>query len=197
MSGDASTHLEHRQAIIDSGLFTTEQSISQYRPTLIQSSAQRDYFKELKETSSIVSTKTGYVHFENNISRGMVLSQSTVLFSVSDRIVGDNAEIRMYVPSMYRPQIDLEDRVQINVAGYPQHKFGHINGRVIEISGDSTIDQNGNALFLVKVSLDETTLTDDQGNSFSVTNGMVVDVAIEYEESTWLDWFLRKMGVFN
>jgi len=81
----------------------------------------------------------------------------------------------------------------MDVVGYPSATYGKLEGIITEIGSDSSVDSNGNIWFTVEVTIKKTTLNEKTG-SIKVTNGMMVAASIVYEESTWLDWALGRLG---
>ena len=197
MSGIAAdsdhTLSENRQSSLDSTLIECERVIREYEPTYKQTLYQKEYAQTLVEECTIKSRTKGTVHFETILSTGMVVSAGALLFSISGADEAGGATVNLQVPAAYRPHLSEDCLVHMDVIGYPSEAYGKLEGRITEISSDSTIDTNGNVWFTVKVKIEDTTLSGKAG-AVQAVNGMMVSASIVYEESTWLDWILRGLG---
>ncbi len=193
IADDTNTLIENRQLFLDQSLMSCNQMVLQHEPAYKQALGQKEYFQTLVDNHTIVAKSSGIVHFEMILNKGMVVSAGTLLFSISGVSSDNSADVSLQIPAAYRPYLFEGCLVQMEVAGHPSQTYGKLNGRISEISSDSTVDSNGNVWFVVTVKIDDATL-DGKAGSVQVVNGMIVSASIIYNESTWLDWIVKGLG---
>ncbi|AIZ57032.1 hypothetical protein Mpt1_c11700 [Candidatus Methanoplasma termitum] len=186
--------MENRQLYLDQSLMSCNQMIMQYEPTYKQTLYQKEYYQAIIDKHTITAETDGTVHFETTLGTRMVVSVGTVLFSISNMAEDNSALIKLQIPAAYRPHISIGYKTQIEVAGYPSEAYGKLNGRITEISSDSNVDSNGNVWFTAYVIVDDTIMIGRAG-AVKVVNGMMVSATIIYENSTWLEWILKGLGL--
>ena len=195
IAGDSSHTLqEKRRILVDNTLMECERVIREYEPTYKQALFQKEYIEALLRDSTIKTKTSGIVHFETILNIGMVVSIGAPLFSISSTIDGGMSIVKFQIPVAYRPHLSENLVVNMDVVGYPSATYGKLKGVITNISSDSNIDSNGNIWFTVEVMIEKTILNEKK-ESIKVTNGMMVAASIVYEESTWLDWILRGLGI--
>jgi len=184
---------ENRQTSLDSTLMECERVIREYEPTYNQALFQKEYAEALVDQSTIKAKNNGIINFETTLNEGMAVSPGTLIFSISSALKNSNAVVRLQIPVAYRPYLSENNSVYMEVVGYPSATYGKLEGRITEISSDSSLDSNGNVWFVIVVAIDKTFLN-EKTELVQVTNGMMVAASIVYEESSWLNWFLKGLG---
>ena len=80
---------------------------------------------------------------------GMVLQAGAVIGSTSQR--DEDLIIELNLPSAERAKVKIKDDVEMVVAGLNQSEYGIIEGRVISIAEDVTIDEKKNlTIYILK-----------------------------------------------
>jgi len=102
--------------------------------------------------------------------------------------------VEMYVSAHDRAMFDAGDRCTFTVDGLLQTEYGSVKGEIKAIASDATMSENG-AFFKVTVSFDDTELSGKGGDTVSIINGMTVRVWTVYEEATYMQYFLEKLGL--
>lgn len=142
----------------------------------------------------IVAQKDGTLHLSTAFTKGMVLQAGNLLGNISN--IKDGLIMQTMLSSSDRPLIHVGDDVALAVAGLNQAEYGTINGKVISIDGDATIDsQKGNVYFNVKIKPEKTYLKDKKGEKVNLTLGMVAETRVKYEKITYMKYFLEQIGI--
>ncbi|HLV93123.1 MAG TPA: HlyD family efflux transporter periplasmic adaptor subunit, partial [Aequorivita sp.] len=96
----------------------------------------------------------GYVNFLGNITENQTVSAGSVLFAVlpkDTRLIG-----YVQIPSQGIGRVEKGQRVNIQLANYPQQEFGQLKGEIISVSEIPTINQESKeGFYFAKVSLPE------------------------------------------
>ena len=135
---------------------------------------------------------SGTVHFDSDITKGTVMSSGTVIGSVSP----DDSEkyILAYIPAHDRARIEVGQDCRFTVDGLLQNEYGSVKGTVRSISSDGIVSENA-VMFKVTVSFEDSSVKDSKGNEVKIVNGMTSTVWTVYEKSTYLKYFLDKLGI--
>ncbi len=139
---------------------------------------------------TIRSPASGVLHLDAELSVGSFVQAGTSIGSID---TGSGKRIEMYVSAHDRARLEVGQDCRFTVDGLLQTEFGSMEGRVESISSDATVSDSG-AFFRVTVSFEGRSLTDDRGNEVSIVNGMTVRMWTVYEKSTYMDYFLEKLG---
>lgn len=141
---------------------------------------------------------TLYLHFQSPINVGMVVSPNNMLCTLSSKVNDDNVIIEALVSVTQRPFIKVGDSTEIVLAGVMQSEFGTLKGKIVEIDSDNTIDsQNGTAYFKVKIKPTATVLKAKDGRVVTVYNGLMAESRITFNQTTWLKYFLKQIGILD
>lgn len=82
------------------------------------------------------------------------------------------------------------------IAAYPSGEYGYFTGVIESISKDVKIQQpSGSACYLVKVKCDRTTVTNKDGKTGSIMNGMICQAKIIVGERNVLEYVLDILGL--
>ena len=124
----------------------------------------------------------------------MVLQGGSQIGSIA--ITNEELIVDALVPSIDRPRIHENDEVSLAVAGLNQAEYGTLNGKVVSIDGDATINnENGNVYFKVKIKPEKNYLEDKKGEKVSLTLGMVTETRVKYEKITYMKYFIEQIGI--
>lgn len=155
---------------------------------------QKGAYDQSADSYKIVAPKSGKIHLNTAITKGMVLQAGNLLGSMTS--TDEPLLIETMLPSSERPMIHMGDEVSIAVAGLNQAEYGTIKGKVTSIDGDATIDnQKGNVYFNVKVKPEKAYLQDKKGEKVNLTLGMVTETRVKYEKITYMKYFLEQIGI--
>lgn len=171
--------------------FTNEKK--QYESELFKLVSQKKALSKGKEEYKIIAKKDGIVHINTSITPGMVVQGGTLIGTITNK--KDELIIENMVTANNRPRIQLGDEVDIVVEGLLQSEYGTLQGKVIEIDEDATIDdRNGSIYFKIKVKPNKTYLNDSKGKKINITKGMVTETRIKYEKITYMKYILDLIG---
>ena len=140
----------------------------------------------------IVARSSGVVHYDVFVGKGMVLPAGAHIGSIN--VSESTKVIEMYIPSFQRSRIDVGQECKFTVDGLPQTEYGHILGKVQNISSDAIIQGNG-AFFKVVIEFDADTIKDSKGGEVNLVNGMTVRTWITYEKMTYLKYWMDQLGL--
>lgn len=157
----------------------------------VQNREQYELYSSGAEQAVLRAPRSGLVHFAADLRVGVAVTAGQTLFSVSPELSEGSCEIVVYVPSAFRPYIEVGMDADIVFAGVDRNEQGTIPGKVASIGADSVVDQNGNAAYRCVVSPDSIVLPGGQ----DIIRGMAAEVSIQYETVTWLDWMKDKLGL--
>jgi multidrug resistance efflux pump len=175
--------------------FTTEKSQLQADKSKLE--AQKSALENSISAYKIIAPKTGKIHLNTPITKGMVLQAGNMLGSINNNEEGLIVDVS--ISSSDRPMIKLGDEVSLAVAGLNQAEYGTVNGKVISIDQDATVNgEKGNIYFNVKVKPEKTFLKDKKGEKVNLTLGMLTETRVKYEKITYMKYFLEQIGIkFN
>ncbi|ADL50513.1 HlyD family secretion protein [Clostridium cellulovorans] len=172
--------------------FTTEKNQLELEKSKLQT--QGDALQKSGEEYKLLASKSGVVHLNSQINKGLVLQAGTLLGSITN--ADEELVVEIMLPSSERPRIHNDDEVSIAVSGLNQAEYGTIPGKVLSIDKDATINnEKGEVYFKVKVKPDITTLKDKKGEEVNLTLGMLTETRVKYEKITYMKYFLEQIGV--
>ena len=144
----------------------------------------------------ITASISGIVHMDTEYKPGMVIQAGAAIGSIVSE--NDTYYVSAYIAANDMPLIHIGDPVDISVLGLAQTIYGTIGGRVSYIASEATVDnESGNSAFLVKIDLDTVYLVSNQGNKVNLSNGMVVEARIKYDEVTYFNYVLEALGMLS
>lgn len=167
----------------------------QYEYEFTGNLGQVEAYENLKKTYSVYATTSGYVNYNVNIKDSNVVD-SSVLFTISEKLNKDNSIINTYVSATNRSFIDVGNDVEISIAGLSQARYGLLEGKVVNISEDVITDQDGNVFYSVDIKPNSIELI-NKDNKVEIVNGQICEIRIKYESITWMTWALTKIGILK
>lgn len=172
--------------------FSTEKSQLEADKSKLQ--AQKETYEKSLDRYKVVAPKSGNLHLATPITKGMVLQAGNLLGSISSN--NDGFIVEALLSSNDRALIHEGDEVSLAVAGLNQAEFGTIQGNVVSIDNDATVDsQKGNIYFKVRVKPKKTHLSDKKGEIVNLTTGMATEIRVKYEKITYMKYFLEQIGI--
>ena len=163
---------------LQSSLTANEDTLSSYQLTLLK--------------HYIYAPGHGIVHFDSNIRLGMTVQAGIQLGSISSQ--DDIRHIEMIITASERPMLDVGQKCRFTINGLSQNNYGSITGTISSISNDAIITQDG-AYFRVIIDYSANYISSFNGMRIQLTNGMTVSIWIIYEESTYLHYWMSKIGL--
>jgi len=142
----------------------------------------------------LYASSSGKIHLNTEIKKGMVLQGGSQIGSIATS--DEELIVEASVASSDRPLIHENDEVSLAVAGLNQAEYGTLNGKVVSIDGDATINnEKGNVYFKVKIKPDNNYLEDKKGERVNLTLGMVTETRVKYEKITYMKYFMDQIGI--
>ena len=142
------------------------------------------------ERYTVRASSSGNVHFDVKLTQGTFIQAGTVVGSIDS---GSGKQVEMYVSAHDRARLEVGQDCRFSIDGLLQTEFGTVEGKVESISSDATISDSG-AYFRIIVSFDKDRLIDRSGSEVTIKNGMTVQMWTVYEKSTYMDYFLERLG---
>lgn len=104
--------------------------------------------------------------------------------------VGERLVIEAHLHPIDRGYVQEGQRARVKISTYDFIRYGGLEGEVVAIAPDSTVDGDGNPYFRVVVETDRAYLGDEPGQ-FPITPGMQATVDIHTGERSVLNYLLR------
>ena len=180
-----------------STLASVEQTILQYKQQIEEINIQINSIDSGKTEYVITANASGILHLNDEYNLGMIIQASTVLGSISNEL--DEYHIEASVVAADYAKIENGEKVDIEVSGLPSYLFGSLSGKITRIDSDSTVikDAAGNSIPTYRISIkpDGDFWVSAKGKKINLSSGMEVELYIQYDELTYLDYFLECIGV--
>ncbi len=145
---------------------------------------------------TIFAKQAGVVNTVTTLTTGDTLTSGTVIATI---IPFNESEykVQLYVSNADIANIEVGDRIKYNVMALPSNQYGFVDGTVTNISSD-TLVQNGeySGYYLVEGNIDCAELSDEDGNSGSISIGMQVEAKIVTQEKIIIRYLLEKINIF-
>lgn len=104
----------------------------------------------------------------------------------------------IYVENRDIAKIKEGQEVKFEIAAYPSSEYGYFTGKVENIAKDISLDQStGYAYYLVRVSCDNMTVKNKDGEEASLINGMACQAKIVVDEKNVLMYLLEKIDLVD
>lgn len=150
-----------------------------------------------QEEYSVKAANTGVLHLLADYKTGMVVQTGSAVATITP----ENAEatVEAYVSTADMARMEEGNKVQMAVDGLIQTVYGNITGTVASIDRNLTSmeGENGqsNSVFKIKIKPDTDYVVNKSGKKVNLSNGMTVEARIIYEEVTYFDYVLEKLGL--
>lgn len=169
-------------------------SLDEYTAQRVQQGGQLQMYTDSLDAYTVRAGRDGIVHLNAGLTVGTVLQAGTLIGSIS----GNDAsglQFDTVVSATDRSKLTVGSLVEIALGGVLQAEYGVLTGKVTAIDNDSTQTEDGTVYYRVTVKPDKTSLTDRKGNTIDLTVGMLAEVRIKYDETTWLKWIVEQIGI--
>ena len=143
------------------------------------------------------AASAGTLHMLADYKAGMVVQTGSAVATITP----ENGEvlIEAYVSTADMARMEEGESVQLAVNGLVQSVYGTIDGTVAHIASNVTSmeGENGesNPVFRIQITPDADYLVSRAGRKVSLKNGMSVEARIRYDEVTYFNYVLEKLGL--
>jgi len=147
----------------------------------------------------VTANESGRIHMLGDYREGMVVQAASAVASIGTE--NDRYRITAYVAASDAARIGEGDEVSIAIAGLAQNVYGTLPGWVTRIDSDVTIPQGGEngetatPYFKAEITPDESYLVSKDGHKVSLSNGMAVEVRIQYDKVSYFDYVWESLGM--
>ena len=154
-----------------------------------------------------IALEQGLVDLDNRVDRLMIKSPvdgviKDIAFNTRGGVIAPGEAIMDIVPvdaqliveARIHPRdigyLETGQRALVKVSAFDYRRYGGLDGTVMRISPDSSIDQNGEPYYRIRVETDKAYLGEVEGKQF-IVSGMTVTVDIITGVRTVLDYLAR------
>lgn len=178
---------------------TVEGSIDEVKVQLTSIDSQLAAIESGQTEYTIKASGSGILHMMADYKEGMVVQAGGAVASITPE--GSDIIIEAYISTADRARIQEGDAVQIAVDGLMQSVYGNVTGTVEAIDSNVTSleSESGQAASVFKIRIKPNTgyVISDSGNKVNLTNGMTVEARITYDEVTYFDYVIEKLGLIT
>lgn len=146
---------------------------------------------------SVKASSTGTLHMLADYKEGMVAQTGATVATITP----ENAEVivEAYVTTADMARMEEGNKVQMTVDGLIQTVYGNISGTVISVDSNLTSlegeNGNPNPVFKIKIRPDVDYVVSKSGKKVNLANGMTLEARITYDEATYFNYALEKLGL--
>lgn len=188
---------EKRVEIYYSAIQSAENSIMEAKLQLVTIEAQLAAIETGREEYSVKANNAGIIHLLADYKAGMVVQTGTMVAMITP----ENSEmvIEAYVSTADMARMEVGNQVQLAVDGLIQSVYGNITGTVAFIDSNMTSvggeNEQSKSVFKIEIRPDVDYLVSKSGKKVRLANGMTVEGRITYDEVTYFDYVLEKLGL--
>ncbi|MGN0351597.1 MAG: HlyD family efflux transporter periplasmic adaptor subunit [Roseburia sp.] len=148
---------------------------------------------------SVKAASSGVLHLLADYKSGMVVQTGSAVATITPENAG--VLIEAYVSTADMARMEEGDSVELAVDGLVQSVYGNITGTVKSIDSNVTSiegeDGSSNSVFKIKVEPNEDYVVSKSGKKVNLSNGMTVEARITYDEVTYFNYVLEKLGLLT
>ena len=146
---------------------------------------------------TITASDTGYVSLQQEIKTGTYIQEGSTICEIFPESDGKYyADI--YVDNGDIGKLKKGQQVKFEISAYPSSEYGYVTGEIETIAQDIKVDQNsGSAYYPVKVACKKVTLSNKDGKSASIKNGMACQAKIIVDKKNVLKFLLEKIDLLD
>jgi multidrug efflux pump subunit AcrA (membrane-fusion protein) len=182
-----------------STITSAENQILQAQTQIGVLDSQLDAIESGREDYVVTATETGTLHLLGEYKEGMIVQAGTAVASIAS----ENARYKIIATISVNdyPKIEVGNEVDILPLGLSQTLYGTIRGQVIKIDSDITVPQsegeNSIPYFKVEIEPDVSYIISKEGRKVNLSNGMIVEAHIVYDEETYFNYVLESLGILT
>ncbi len=171
-------------------LLTYEDKKTEYENTLKQ------YDMENGKVN-VTAADAGYISMVQEIKEGSYLQEGTAICQILPEGEGEYyADI--YVDNADIAKLKEGQQVKFEIAAYPSAEYGFITGEIETIAKDIKVDQGSGSLYYpIKVKCEKTVLSNKEGKTGEVKNGMACQARIVVGRKQVLRYLLEKIDLLD
>lgn len=143
------------------------------------------------------AVNTGVLHLLADYKAGMVVQTGSAVATITPENSG--VVIEAYVSTADMARMEEGNQVQLAVDGLIQSVYGNITGTVelIDSNVTSLEGENGqsNSVFKIRIKPNSEYVVSKSGRKVNLSNGMTVEARITYDEVTYFNYVLEKLGL--
>lgn len=146
---------------------------------------------------TVKASVSGYISQNMEIKQGSYVQEGTTICRIlPETSSGYYAEV--YVGNADIAKTRNGQKVKFEIAAYPSAEYGYFTGVVDFISKDIKVDESsGSAYYLVKVKCEQATVTNKEGKTGSIMNGMACQAKVVVDEENVLEYLLKKIELLD
>lgn len=180
-----------------SAIQSAENSVKEAKAQIASIDAQLAAVGSGQAEYSVKASGAGILHLLGDYKKGMVVQTGSAVATITP----ENSEviIEAYVSTADMARMEEGNQVQISVDGLIQSVYGNITGTVKKIDSNLTSmeGENGqsNSVFKIRIVPNSDYLVSKSGKKVNLSNGMTVETRITYDEVTYFNYVLEKLGL--
>ena len=182
-----------------SAIQSAENMVKEAQTQIDAINAQLSAIGSGQDEYGVKAASSGILHLLADYKSGMVVQTGSAVGTITP----ENAEvlIEAYVSTADMARMEEGDKVELAVDGLVQSVYGNISGTVKNIDSNVTSieGENGSSssVFKIKVEPGEDYVVSKSGKKVNLSNGMTVEARITYDEVTYFDYILEKLGLLT
>lgn len=147
--------------------------------------------------AKIVAKSSGYIYLNQELKEGSFISQGTNICQILPES-SSKYYAEVYVENADIGKLQEGQEVKFEIVAYPSSEYGYFTGVIDSISKDIKVEQNsGSAYYLIKVRCDNTTVTNKDGKTSTIMNGMACQAKVVVDEENVLRYLLEKVDLLD
>lgn len=180
-----------------SAIQSAENSVKEAKTQMESIDAQISALGNGKSEYSIKATASGTLHLTSDYKEGMVVQSASAVASITP----ENADTVMegYISTADMARIEEGNSVQIAVDGLSQSIYGNIRGKVSKIDSNVSAIENGDgsssSVFKIKIIPEVDYVISKSGKKVKLSNGMSCETRVQYDEITYFNYVMEKLGL--
>ena len=180
-----------------SAIQSAENSIKEAESQIAAIDAQLSAVGSGQAEYTVKAVSTGVLHLLGDYKTGMVVQTGSAVAIITP----ENSEVMIeaYVSTSDMARMEEGDKVQIAVDGLIQSVYGNITGTVEKIDSNLTSmeGENGQSSSVFKIGIKPNSdyVVSKSGKKVNLSNGMTVEARITYDEVTYFNYVLEKLGL--
>lgn len=152
--------------------------------------------KQQIKDGTIRAEKNGVANVIFNLVEGDLNPVGTTVATIIP--AGENKfKAQLYANNADIADIEKGDVVRYNLFAMPSNKYSSASGEVKKISSDSILqDGEHSGFYLIEATINESELTDNDGNRSEIAIGMQTEAKIIIKKKRIITYLLEKMDIF-
>lgn len=178
---------------------SAENSIKEAKTQRDSIDAQMSALGSGKMEYVIKATESGVLHLNMNYKAGMVVQAASAVATITPE--NGNVVVEGYITTADMARIKEGDLVQMEVDGLSQTVYGNIRGSVLQIDSNVTTMENQDgtttSMFRIQILPEVDYIVNKAGKKVKLANGMTCESKIQYDEITYFDYAMEKLGLLS